>query len=121
SRSPANYPLEVLGSPEGILISVGAHDENNLVADFSGGGTADWSQVVNLVPSLVAPGVGIVSARPGTAAGQYLIESGSSMAAPHVAGLLALILDLLRKRAPDAKPRDAANLLLDSIVPLSPN
>jgi subtilisin family serine protease len=66
---------------------------------------------------MVAPGVGIVSAIPGS---KYRLDSGTSMATPHVAGLIAVILSMLRARISTATARDAAMLVLDSLKPLKP-
>jgi subtilisin len=80
SRSPGNYDN---------VLSVGAMDEDNIVADFSG------SQAFNrtddpLVPDLVAPGVDAISCGPNKT---YVSMDGSSMATPHIAGLAALLLE----------------------------
>lgn len=78
SRSPGNYD-EVL--------SVGACTPQDTVAEFSSSQRIS-QPAPRYVPSLVAPGVDILSAHPG---GGFGIESGTSMAAPHVAGLAALL------------------------------
>ena len=139
SSSPGNYPLEPVSSTDGVLVCVGAIDEVKVVGDFSGGETVDWSGVRNdqpdgtqvpsvfatasprVVPTLVAPGVGVVSASPVVASGQFRLESGTSMATPQVAGLIALTLSAIRVSKPNATARNAADLVLSSLVPLPGN
>jgi subtilisin len=60
-----------------------------------------------VVPDLVAPGVGTVSARPG---GGFQSMDGTSMATPHVAGLAALLLEA----KPTANVEELESALLGS-------
>jgi len=79
SRSPGNYPN---------ALSVGACDAAGEVADFSSSQRFK-RRTQPLTPDLVAPGVDVISAKPG---GCWRTLSGSSMATPHVAGLAALLM-----------------------------
>jgi len=75
---------------ESKSITVGASNIYNDVAFFSSRGPSP-NGVVD--PDIVAPGRGILSLEPG---GQYTIASGTSMSAPAVAGVAALLLSFNR-------------------------
>jgi hypothetical protein len=68
---------------------------------------------LGLVPSLVAPGVGIISTFPRSWGG-YKILSGTSMAAPYVAGCAALI----RQSHPEMKAADIVRRLMTTSRPV---
>lgn len=101
SRSPGNY-VEAL--------SVGACDQNLDVAYFSS--SQYFSRTDNaLVPDVLAPGVNVISAKPGGGAQSM---SGTSQATPHVAGLAAL----LRQAKPDASVDQIEAAIFGSCSPV---
>ena len=99
SFSVGNSGLGVTGSPANHrdACAVGSVNRDNEVADFSGGGAFVWGEGEMYVkPDLCAPGVAVRSAIPTayvleTGAEPYDDLDGTSMAAPHVSGTIALL------------------------------
>ncbi|MET9228026.1 S8 family serine peptidase [Lentzea sp. NPDC003310] len=79
---------ETIGSPGSAesALTVGAVDRNDGIAPFSSRGPAADGAVK---PDVTAPGVGIVAAEAGTQG--HVAMDGTSMATPHVAGVVALL------------------------------
>ena len=70
------------------VTTVGATDTSGGIASFSSRGPVAVDGSGRLKPDLVAPGVGVRSSYLG---GTYASMSGTSMAAPHLAGTVALL------------------------------
>ncbi len=68
--------------------TIGATDSSDTIASFSSRGPSSLTGQIK--PDVVAPGVNVRSARPGSPT-SYGLSSGTSMAAPHVAGVVALL------------------------------
>jgi len=83
TTSPGNCPN---------AIGVGAVNNNNAIASFSSRGPISWDGSSYTKPDIVAPGVSIYSTKPAWSS-NYGTYDGTSQATPHIAGVIALILE----------------------------
>ncbi len=101
SCSPASYP--------GVM-AVGALNAQDRVPRFSG--SEVFKRAADCVkPNLVAPGMDVLSAKPG---GGLQTRSGASMAAAHVAGVAAILF----QARPSATVAEVEEAILNSCEPL---
>jgi bacillopeptidase F len=116
STSPPNYPES---------LAVGATDQTGAIASFSARGPSACTSADQLFPRLVAPGVGIKLADLtllGAIPLSYWIADGTSFAAPHVSGLMALLLSGNAFPAPSLPLlEDTLEKAADDLGPLGPD
>ena len=94
--------------------SVGATDSSDSIAGFSSRGPVTRDGSNRRKPDVSAPGVGVRSSYPG---GGYTNMSGTSMAGPHVAGAVALLISAYPGLA--GKVDQIENILEQSAVHLT--
>lgn len=123
---PWLHPDQTLLGGISAVVSVGATDSDDRIANFSARGPTTWSDVgpyndyayspgIGLIrPDITAPGVNVRSARHDNNTG-YTTLSGTSMAAPAVSGIFALMLS----KDPDLTPERMAKILELTSHPLS--
>lgn len=105
TKRPGPGSLTLPADARGDVIVVGAssRDSTKVMPFSSRGPTSDERPK----PDILAPGEGIMSAKPG---GGYAKQSGTSMASPHIAGITALILE----RYPKLQPWQVKKILMQS-------
>jgi subtilisin family serine protease len=137
-----NYPPEALRCPGDVpppwrhpdngamgalsdVVTIGATDSLDNVASFSSPGPVTWQSIAPFndyvyppgltTPDVSAPGVNVKSCSYTNTSG-YTFMSGTSMATPHTAGVVALILS----RKPDLTPEAIDSILESTAVDLGP-
>ncbi len=94
------------------VIGVGSSRKDGRLSSFSSRGIFEE---LLYHPTLIAPGENITAASPATLNGgaYYSVESGTSFAAPHVAGVVALML----QANPALTPKDIKRILMQTAAP----
>jgi len=128
-RCPGNVPPPWwnpqntgVGSLSGIM-SIGATDVNDAIASFSSPGPVTWSSIPPYSdypyppgltrPDVSAPGVDVKST---SMSGGYTTMSGTSMATPHTAGAVCLMLS----KNPELEPWEVDSILEITAVDFGP-
>ena len=95
------------------VIGVGSSGKDGRLSSFSSRGIFEE---LLYHPALIAPGENIAAASPAVLNGgaYYAVESGTSFAAPHVAGVVALML----QANPALAPRDIKRILMQTAAPI---
>lgn len=92
--------------------SIGATDSDDVIASFSSRGPSANTNL--LKPDVSAPGVSVNSSNVGSS---YTTKSGTSMAAPHVSGLVALLISANPGLAGQVDTIE--NIITQSTIPLT--
>ncbi|HKJ40142.1 MAG TPA: S8 family serine peptidase, partial [Anaerolineales bacterium] len=112
SCSTVTAPLSLYDS----VFSVSAIDQFGNMADFSSRGPVTADDSGRMKPDISAPGVDIYSALPN---GDYGYASGTSMAGPHIAGVVALLWSADPSLIGDIDRTE--QILIDTVQPYTGN
>lgn len=93
--------------------SIGATRDDDGIAGFSSRGPVTIDSSYRLKPEVVAPGASVRSSIPGN---DYAFLSGTSMAGPHVAGLVALVISSRPELAGEVETLE--QIIKETAVPL---
>ena len=113
NRGPGSSTLTTPAEATGVIAVGATNREGDAVQDYSSRGPAQTGPRPHLLaPGGIVGGIGITSCLPGGGFGDC--GAGTSFAAPHVSGLVALLLDQDPNRLPD----DCRTMLLSNCQPL---
>ena len=96
------------------VFSVGALDEAGNLAPFSSTGPVTVDGSGRVKPDILAPGVRVLSAFPNSS---YEVTDGTSMAGPHVAGVVALVWSANPALIGDIDRTE--QILIDAVTPFT--
>ncbi|MDR2085285.1 MAG: S8 family serine peptidase [Bacteroidales bacterium] len=125
---PWNHPDQTLEGGKTCVVCVGATDSNDAIANFSSLGPVTWQSYAGfndypyipgmglIRPDVCAPGVNIKSLTHDSNTG-YALNSGTSMAAPGVAGVMALMMS----KNIELTPAEIDSIIETTAVKLSPS
>src|SRR5205823_3235257 len=104
---------KTVGIPGGypVAFAAGATDTGDGIASFSSRGPITWDGTELIKPDVSAPGHNVISCKDG---GGYRSMSGTSMACPHVSGLVALMV----QGNPSLKVDEIETILRESAIDL---
>ncbi len=123
---PWLHPDQILRGGVSAMLSVGSTNIEDNIASSSSRGPTTWEGVEGyddypyepgmglIKPDICAPGVNVVSLDANNTTG-YRASSGTSMAAPGVAGLMALMLS----KNPNILPELISQIIEETALPLS--
>jgi subtilisin family serine protease len=111
NTTPANNPnvitVSAIADTDGVCGGVGPGIPQDVAGEPMNDDTFAYFSNFGPFVKVAAPGVGILSTLNGTG---YGVDSGTSMAAPHVSGTAALF----KIENPDSTPEEIKNMILDS-------
>ncbi len=124
--APWSHPDQTANGGNSAVVTIGSTTSTDAISDFSSKGPVTWQNIAPfndydynpgtglIVPDVVAPGSDILSLSNSNNSG-YTTKSGTSMAAPAVAGLMALMIN----KNPNLTPQQISQILEESAIPLS--
>lgn len=123
---PWLHPDQMLRGGVSAMVSVGSTDIDDNIASSSSRGPTTWEGVEGyddypyqpgmglIKPDICAPGVSVLSLDANNVTG-YRLSSGTSMATPGVAGVMALMLS----KSPNLLPEDISQIIEETALSLS--
>lgn len=123
---PWRHPDQIADGAPSAVVSVGSTTISDALSGFSSKGPVTWQNIAPfndyphnpgtglIRPDVTAPGSDILSLAHNNVTG-YTVKSGTSMATPAVAGLMALMIS----KNPNLTPEDISQIIEESAIPMT--